>query len=81
MSMQTLAAFLGWCTVVNFAILAVAAIAMVTMRGWMVRIHSRMFGLGETDLTRIYMQYLAHYKIAVIVLNLAPYIAIRIVMA
>ena len=36
MSMQTLATFLGWCTVINFVILAVAAIAMVTMRGTMV---------------------------------------------
>lgn len=80
MSMQTLAAFLGWCTVFNFAILAIAAIAMMTMRGWMVKIHSGMFGLGETDLTRIYMQYLANYKIAVIVLNLVPYLAVRMTM-
>ena len=80
MSMQTLAAFLGWCTVFNIVILAIATIALMTMRGTMVKIHSSMFGLGEADLTRIYMQYLANYKIAVFVLNLVPYLAVRMTM-
>ena len=43
------------------------------------RLHGRMLGLSEDDLSRAYFQYLAQYKIAVFVFNLAPYLALRIV--
>jgi len=36
-----------------------------------------MFGLNEMDVARAYFQYLAQYKIAIFVLNLVPYIALR----
>jgi hypothetical protein len=38
-----------------------------------------MFGLGEADLSRAYFQYLAHYKIAILVFNLIPYVAVRLI--
>jgi hypothetical protein len=43
------------------------------------RLHAKMFGLSEEDLSRAYFQYLAQYKIAIFVFNLAPYLALRIV--
>ena len=43
------------------------------------RYHSALFGLDEKDLGRAYFQYLAQYKIAIIVLNIAPYLALRII--
>ena len=77
MSLETFAAFLGWCTVINVAILLVATIGIVAMRGMMVRIHSRLFGMSEPDLLRAYFRYLANYKIAIFVLNLVPYVAVK----
>jgi hypothetical protein len=35
--------------------------------------------MDEKDLGRAYFQYLAQYKIAIIVLNIAPYLALRII--
>jgi len=51
---------------------------LIVMRGSITTIHSKLFGLDEKDLGRAYFQYLAQYKIAIIVLNIAPYIALRI---
>ncbi len=76
-SMETLTEFLGWCTVINLGILLLASLFLATMRGWAARIHSRMFGLSEENLLRLYAQYLAQYKIAFFVLNLVPYAALK----
>jgi hypothetical protein len=38
-----------------------------------------MFGLSEDALSRAHFQYLAQYKVAIFVFNLAPYLALRIV--
>jgi len=37
-----------------------------------------MFSLPEEDLSRAYFQYLAQYKIVVVVFNFVPYLALRI---
>ena len=77
MPLDTLQQFLGWCTAISFALLAIMTVAMWTMRSAAQGIHSRMFGLGEDDLQRAYFQYLAQFKIAAIIFNLVPYLALR----
>lgn len=76
-SIEIITAFFGWCTVINFGILIVAAILLVLTRDSISKIHGKMFGLNEMDVARAYFQYLAQYKIAIFVLNLVPYIALR----
>jgi hypothetical protein len=78
-SLETLRAFLGWCTVLNLGILLIAGIVAGPMRGVVSGIHAKMYGLGEADLSRAYFQYLAHYKTAIFVFNLVPYIALVII--
>ncbi len=77
-SLETLTMFLGWCTVINIGVLVVASIFVTLMRGPVARMHSKMFGLDDADLSRQYFQYLAQYKIAIFILNLVPYIALKI---
>ena len=77
-SLDTLTTFLGWCTVINFVLLAFASIVLVFMRVPISQIHAKMFDLNEADLSRAYFQYLAQHKIAFYVLNLVPYIALKI---
>ena len=79
MTTEVLTAVLGWAAVINLAILVFSSLTVIVMRGPITRIHSRMFGLDEKDLGRAYFQYLGEYKIAVIVLNIEPYLALRIV--
>ncbi len=78
MDIETLTTFLGWCTVLNLGFLTFGSILMMTMSDSMARLHRKMFGVSEADLPRIYFQWLAQYKIATYVLNLAPYVALKI---
>ncbi len=62
----------------NLGFLTFGSILMMTMSDSMARLHSKMFGVSEADLPRIYFQWLARYKSATFILNLAPYVALKI---
>lgn len=70
--------FLGWCSVINIGLLMFSAISVVILRTRVSRIHAKMFNLEESYISRAYFQYLAQYKIAIIVFNIVPYIALSI---
>ena len=78
-SLETLRAFFGWCTVINMGLLIIAAFVAGPMRSVLTGIHSKMYGLSEVDLSVAYFRYLADYKIAIVVFNLVPYIALVII--
>ncbi|KUJ73025.1 hypothetical protein AVO41_00295 [Thiomicrospira sp. WB1] len=78
MTMETLTEFFGWASVINVAILLLSTLSVIAFRGAITGLHARLFGLDETDLGRAYFQYLAQYKIAIIVLNIAPYFALKL---
>ena len=78
MTIEALTELLGWASVINIAILFFSTLGVISMRGAITGFHSKLFGLDEKDLGRAYFQYLAQYKIAIIVLNIAPYIALKI---
>ncbi|MDH3830197.1 MAG: hypothetical protein OEV12_02660 [Gammaproteobacteria bacterium] len=75
---NTLTEFLGWCSVINVSVLFLSTIALAVARKPVSGIHSKIFGVSESDLPLTYMQYLGNYKIAIIVLNIVPYIALKI---
>lgn len=75
--MAAITAFFGWTTVINVVFLFFSAIAVVAMRGTISSVHGKMFGLESVDLSRAYFQYLAQYKIAIIVFSLTPYVALK----
>jgi hypothetical protein len=78
MTMEEITALLGWTSVINIAVLLLSGLVVIAMRGRIAKIHSQLFGLDEKDLGRAYFQYLAQYKIAIIVLSIAPYVALKI---
>ena len=78
MTIDALTKLLGWASAINIVVLMLSTLGLVAMRGVISNIHARLFGLDEKDLGRAYFQYLAQYKIAIIVLNIAPYLALRI---
>ena len=48
-SMETLAAFLGWCTAINMGMLIFASVLLGLTRGSISKIHAKMFALDETE--------------------------------
>ncbi len=78
-TLEAIQEILGWCVVINLGLLMLTSILVSVMRVPIARLHSKMFALSEEDLSRAYFQYLAQFKIVVLVFNLAPYIALRII--
>jgi len=72
-------AFFGWASVINIAILLFSTVMLIFTRETVSEIHSKLFGVDKKDLGRAYFQYLAQYKIAIIVFNVTPYLALRVI--
>ena len=51
-SLESLAAFFGWCTVFNYGLLILMTFIVTAMRGTMISMHSRLFGVSGADLPR-----------------------------
>ena len=75
-TIEALREFFGWCSVINIGILIFSSIWVVLFRGFVAGIHTKMFDLEERDLSRVYIRYLAQYKIAIFILNVVPYFSL-----
>ncbi len=78
MTIETIRTFLGWCTVINIGLLMLSSIFVIAIRGTASRIHGKMFNLDEKYLSQAYFQFLAQYKIAIIVFTVVPYFALKV---
>jgi hypothetical protein len=78
MDVQRAADFLLSCLIINYAILLWWFAAFVFARGWMFKLHSRWFHLSEELFDGIHYTTMGIYKIGILLFNLVPYIALRI---
>jgi hypothetical protein len=75
--LQTMTAFFGWCAVLNIGLLLFTAIWLIVFRDFTKSIHSAILGVDQDSLDVIYFQFMGNLKIAVIVLNVVPYLALK----
>lgn len=78
MSLEQLTSFLGWCTVLNIGLLLFSTAFLAGFSAQVSEIHARLFKLKSDELASTYFRYLAGYKILIIMFNLVPYLALRI---
>lgn len=78
MTQDFLTTVFGWMTVLNFAVLLVTTLMIVTLRDWIAGIHSRMFQMERAEVNRAYFRYLANYKILTIIFCLMPWLALKL---
>ena len=78
MSIVELTTFLGWCSIINIGLLTLTAIMIIVGREKIAKKHAKMFGLDEKELAPIYFKFIAYYKMVILVLNVVPYIALKI---
>ena len=78
MELSQIEVFLGWCTVINIGILLFSTIVLAVAKEPIAEIHSRIIRLSQKDLSNAYFQYLAIYKIGILLFNLTPYIALKL---
>ena len=77
-NIATLAAFFGWCTIINIVIYIIAVVAFLFFKGLVLRLNAKMFAISEGDAGRLSMQYMGLYKLATTVVCFAPYLALKI---
>lgn len=77
MDIDVLIRFLGWCLVVNLAILSVTLVSLVLFRETIISIHSQLFNLQQKTLSSAYFTYIAVYKLFVLFFNLVPYLVLN----
>ena len=77
-TMAMLTEFLGWCVVLNVGLLVYATVMITVFRGFVERVHRRFFPLADDELDRAYFTFLGNYKLAVVVFNLVPYCALKL---
>ena len=76
---ESMREFLGWCSVINILILTLMGVGVFVLRDLISRVNAKVFDMDERSVSREYFRFFGQYKIAVCVLNIAPYIALRII--
>ena len=72
--------FLLWCAIVNYGVLLLWFLVFVWAHDWMLRLQGRWFRLSPEQFDTIHYAGMAIYKIGIVLFNLVPYVALRIVM-
>ena len=66
MDIETLQEFFFWCMIVNFGIYTLTAIAVMTLRDFIYKIHKMIFDLDEEVISASIQRYIANYKLLII---------------
>lgn len=65
-----------WCAVFNYAILFIWFVVFVFLHDWMYGLHHRWFKIPVETFDAIHYAGFAFYKLGIILLNVAPLIAL-----
>ena len=78
-TIEFLIQFFGWCSIINIGMLIFSALIVVVFTKHMSKIHAILFKLENQDIRRAYFQYLAQFKILIIIFNIVPYFALKLI--
>ena len=79
MTLEIIRSALAWCTVINWVLLLWWFLFFTLAHDWTYRFHSKWFKLSIDDFDRIHYGGMALFKIGILLFNLVPYLALRIV--
>lgn len=70
---------LGWCTLINFGFLAFWFLFFMMGRDWIYGYHGKWYQLSPEEFDSIHYRGIAYFKVGIVLFNLVPYLALRIV--
>jgi hypothetical protein len=73
-----LTTFFGWCTVINLGVYLFSAFFIIVFKSFTINLHSKIVGVEASELPSMYFKFLGNYKIGILLLNLSPYIALKL---
>ena len=77
-SIETLATFFGWCTVINIGILLFQKVMLGLFHEGIGELRAKMFGVTREEAKATIFRFHEQYRLLVAVLNVVPYIALKI---
>ena len=78
MNIAQLTDFLLYCTLINYVILLIWFFAFIFAKNWMKKLHRQWFNLSDQNFDAIHYSAMAVYKIGILLLNLVPLIALKL---
>ncbi len=79
MTVEIIRDVLGWCTVINYLILVLWFLVFSIAHDWLYRFHGKWFKMPAENFDVTHYASMAFFKICIFLVNLAPYLALRIV--
>ena len=79
MTLEVIRDALAWCTLINWAILLWWFLVFSMAHDWMYRFHGKWFKIPVEKFDAIHYAGMALFKTAILLFNLVPYLALRIV--
>jgi hypothetical protein len=67
-----------WCAFINYGILLVWFLLFILAHDWMYLLHGRWFRFSVEQFDMLHYAGMSIYKLGIILLNLVPYIALKI---
>jgi hypothetical protein len=71
--------FFAWCTLINYFVLVIWFILFCLGHDWLHLMHGKWFELTEQQFDLVNYCGMGSFKLFILVFNLAPYIALRII--
>ena len=79
MNLATLISFFGWCTIINSGLLMFWSVIFLCAPDFIYKKHSRWFAMPRESWNKIMYCMLGGFKLAIIIFNLVPFIALSII--
>lgn len=80
MSIDTLATFFGWCTVINVGFILIVVIFTIAADkdGFFFEKGAKLFGISKAEVRATHFRVFQQFRFAIVALNLVPYLALKI---
>lgn len=79
MTLEMIRSMLAWCAVIDLGMLVLWFLLFTMAHDWLYRLHGKWFRMGREAFDAIHYKGMAFFKIGIVIFNLAPYLALRII--
>lgn len=79
MTIQILTDFFMWCTLINFGLLMLSALIIITARDWAYKMHGRWFDISRSTFDLVLYCFIGAYKTLFLIFCFVPWIALRLI--
>ena len=77
-SLEALATFFGWCIVINFGVIVLYLLFISLFLEWAGKLTAKLFGITKEEAKATFFRVFQQYRLAFVMLNVAPWIALNI---